>query len=55
MNTVGEFIALVCNTENTHAKMLIKDWKEQVPPEEWEGCEKLPLSAQAILKSQLMA
>ena len=49
MNTIGEFLALVCNTENRHAKMLIEYWKEQVSPEEWESCEKLPLSMKTIL------
>ena len=49
MNTVGEFFSLIYATENTNAKALIDDWKEQVSLEAWRSGEKLPLSMETIL------
>ena len=57
MKTVGDFFALIYDTQITEAKLLFDEWREVVSVEEWVECEKAPLTREAILtiRSQISA
>lgn len=47
--TIGEFFNQIYQTDNTHAQLLIDDWREHLSPEAWKQGEDLPITREGIL------
>lgn len=49
MKTIGEFFYHIYDTKILEAKILMDEWRESVPADEWNECECLPLNREHIL------
>ena len=46
---ISEFFNLIYNTEVMEAQMLMDEWRENVPAEQWKEGEDLPITREGIL------
>ena len=46
---IGEFFNLIYNTEVMEAQLLMDEWRENVPAEQWKEGEDLPITREGIL------